>query len=107
MEETTKTTNTVTKLARFVINGELDGFPFEVSFRGKAEVLSATVAKLKAAGATSPKASTPTVTNASAAPDAPTHCPIHNAKLKPSRKPGTFYCPKKDGDDYCDFKHTI
>ena len=103
--ETIKTTTT--KPPQFQIQAEIEGFPVTVTFRGKADILKATVAKLKEAGATPPKAVTTTATNASAAPDAPPVCPVHKAKLKPSRKPGTFYCPKKDGDDYCDFKHTI
>ncbi len=28
-------------------------------------------------------------------------CPIHQRPMKPSRKPGSFYCSAKVGDDYC------
>lgn len=106
MEDTTKTTNTVTKPARFQIAGELEGFPFTVTFRGKADVLKATVAKLKEAGATAPRAGVSAVATAGNA-DAvtgPPKCPRHNAKMKESRKPGVWFCPKKDGDDYCEHK---
>lgn len=101
MEETTKTTTT--KPARFTINGELDGFPFAVSFRGKADVLKATVAKLKAAGATPPRVIVPTSASESAT-DAPPLCPVHKAKMKASKKPGVWFCPKREGDDYCSEK---
>ncbi len=110
METTTKTTNTVTKPARFQIAGELEGFPFTVTFRGKADVLHATVARLKELGATAPRPGAAVSTPASAGADAstePTKCPHHRAKLKESRKPGVWFCPKKDGDDYCDYKVTV
>ena len=28
-------------------------------------------------------------------------CPIHNVPMKVSKKPGSYFCPKKDGDNYC------
>ncbi len=28
-------------------------------------------------------------------------CPIHQRPMKPSRKPGSFYCSAKVGEDYC------
>lgn len=31
-------------------------------------------------------------------------CPVHNVPMKPSKKPGTFYCSKRVGGGYCDQK---
>ncbi len=31
-------------------------------------------------------------------------CPVHQRPMKASRKPGTFYCSAKVGDDYCQEK---
>ncbi len=31
-------------------------------------------------------------------------CPVHQRPMKPSRKPGSFYCSAKVGDDYCQEK---
>ncbi len=28
-------------------------------------------------------------------------CPVHQRPMKPSRKPGSFYCSAKVGEDYC------
>ncbi len=28
-------------------------------------------------------------------------CPVHGQRMKPSRKPGSFYCTAKVGEDYC------
>ncbi len=44
--------------------------------------------------------------NASTAPtaDSPPICPIHNRPMKPSRKPGGWYCSAKVGDGYCQEK---
>jgi hypothetical protein len=34
------------------------------------------------------------------APDTPT-CKIHGSKMKPSKKAGSFYCPRKEGENWC------
>ncbi len=31
-------------------------------------------------------------------------CPVHQRPMKASRKPGSFYCSAKVGDDYCQEK---
>ncbi len=31
-------------------------------------------------------------------------CPVHQRPMKPSHKPGSFYCSAKVGDDYCQEK---
>lgn len=40
-------------------------------------------------------------TSTAAAGSAPM-CPVHNRPMKPSRKPGSFYCSAKVGEGYCD-----
>ncbi len=34
-------------------------------------------------------------------------CPVHQRPMKPSRKPGSFYCSAKVGDDYCQEKARV
>jgi hypothetical protein len=86
--------------ARFTITASIDGFPVSIEVEGKASDLRALVDRLKAIGAMPPaiQASTP----AASAPGAVPRCPVHNAPMKPSRKPGKFYCAKKaDDGEYC------
>jgi hypothetical protein len=45
---------------------------------------------------------TPTVSTQQAA--ATPTCPIHQRPMKPSRKPGSFYCSAKVGEGYCSEK---
>lgn len=83
------------KPARFIITAEVEGFPVTVEVEGKADCLKAMVERLKAIGPT-PPASKPM-----AKAGAPL-CPVHNAPMKPSRKPGKFYCARKaDDGEYC------
>jgi len=85
--------------ARFTITASIDGFPVQVEVEGKADNLRAVIDRLKSIGAEPPQSSTkaesePTKT-------APT-CPVHGSKMKPSRKPGSWFCPKRTDDgDYC------
>lgn len=32
--------------------------------------------------------------------DVPT-CRVHGSRMKPSKKAGSFYCPRKEGDNWC------
>jgi hypothetical protein len=85
------------KPARFKIAVELEGFPVEIEIEGKADSLKALIDRLKAIGATPGK---PGSSNVSAP-----LCPVHHTPMKPSRKPGSFFCPKRDADgEYCDQK---
>ena len=85
----------------FKVSVVLDGFPIEISGCGRADDLRALVARLKAIGATPPTASTPEPTKQSGIPT----CPVHNSQMKPSQKPGAFFCPKKDESGaYCRHK---
>ncbi len=34
--------------------------------------------------------------------DEPPRCPVHNRPMKPSKKPGAWFCSAKVGDGYCD-----
>ena len=48
---------------------------------------------------------TPTAASATqSAGNATPGCPIHQRPMKPSRKPGSFYCSAKVGDDDCQEK---
>jgi hypothetical protein len=90
-----------TKSARFTIQCELDGFSIEVEAEGKADNLKALVERLKQIGAQP-------LTGKSGPPkgsDSVPLCPIHHKPMKPSRKPGSYFCSKRDADgDYCDQK---
>ena len=43
-------------------------------------------------------------TTASQASGSTPICPVHKGPMKPSRKPGSFDCSAKVGDDYCQEK---
>jgi hypothetical protein len=92
-----------TKTARFTISAEVEGFPVSIEVEGKAEALKAMIERLKTIGAEPPaKASTPAA--ASNRSDVP-RCNLHNKPMRPSKKPGSFFCPARLGDDsYCDQK---
>jgi hypothetical protein len=89
--------------ARFTITASIDGFPVSVEVEGKADVLRAMIDRLKAIGAEPPSApqnlQNPEPTKAAGVPV----CPVHGTKMKPSRKPGSFFCPRQaeDGSGYC------
>jgi hypothetical protein len=82
---------------RFTINATLRGFPITIEGEGRAGDLKIIVDRLFDLG-TEPPVSTP----AAPTPGAIPRCPIHNSPMKPSRKPGKFYCAKKaDDGEYC------
>ncbi|MGH9754728.1 MAG: hypothetical protein ACREA2_18275 [Blastocatellia bacterium] len=84
--------------ARFQIAASIDGFPVTVEVEGKADNLRAMIDRLKAIGAEPPVA----VQSEKAVPAGVPLCPVHNSPMKPSRKPGKFYCAKKAEDgEYC------
>ena len=87
---------------KFVIQAEYLGFPVVVECTGKADTLKNTIDRLVSIGATPPAQRTTAASAATASESsAPPKCRIHQVPMKPSRKPGNFFCPKKDGDDYC------
>src|SRR5262245_28694941 len=92
------TENNTTPAAKFIIACQLDGFPVSVEVEGRADSLRAMIAKLQAIGAEPPSGTMTANTPSASAPV----CPIHRTKMKPSRKPGKFYCAGKDEDgEYC------
>lgn len=91
--------------AKFTIAASIDGFPVSVEVEGKADVLRAMIDRLKAIGAQPPVAPQ-NLQTAAAEPTKPAGvpvCPVHGTKMKPSRKPGSFFCPRQaeDGNGYC------
>ena len=87
-----------TRSARFIITAELDGFPVVAEVEGKADGLKAMVERMKAIGAVPPQKASVTGAKPNGAPV----CPVHQAPMKASRKPGKFYCAKKaDDGEYC------
>jgi hypothetical protein len=90
--------------AKFIIGASLEGFPIQIEVDGNADKLRAMIDRLKAIGAQPPVVAqvlTPTTEK----PAGPPLCPIHNATMKPSQKPGAFFCPKKNEDgSYCKHK---
>ena len=102
LQPATGAINAPVTMPKYTIQAVLKGFPVAVELTGKAEALTSIVDRLIEIGATPPRSIAPTV-SADASTETPT-CPQHHAKMKESRKPGVWYCPKKDGDDYCDYK---
>ncbi len=87
------------KPAHFTIQAEVEGFPVVVEVEGKADALKTMIARLKDIGAV-PPASKPGA-KAEARSGAPV-CPVHNTPMKASRKPGSYFCPRRTDDgDYC------
>jgi len=87
------------KPASFTIVCEVEGFPVTVEVEGKADALKLMIARLKDIGAV-PPASKPGA-KAESRSGAPL-CPVHHSPMKASRKPGSFFCPKRLPDgDYC------
>lgn len=85
--------------ARFRIAATIKGFPIEVELEGKADSLLNLIERLERIGAVAP-AQMP-----AAGHKAPPVCQIHNKPMKPSRKPGAYYCPNRNADgSYCDEK---
>ncbi len=83
---------------RFTITCTLSGFPVELQGEGRAGDLKLIIDRLVSIGAEPPTTAKPEPTKAGGVPT----CPIHNAPMKPSRKPGKFYCAKKAEDgEYC------
>lgn len=85
--------------AKFIVGASLEGFPVQIEVEGKASDLRALVDRLKAIGAEPPTAKA--VQTEPAKKTAPI-CPTHNTPMKASRKPGTYFCPRRTDDgDFC------
>jgi len=91
-------------LATFTIHALMDDFPFEVSFSGTADQLAATVQRLRDLGAVPPTQAARAAVEAEKERSAPV-CEFHGPMKESSKRPGTFYCPAKMGDNsYCKSK---
>jgi hypothetical protein len=90
------------KGSQFEVQAVIDGFPVKINIEGRADDLRAIVDRLKAIGATPPAAAAAGATSAKGEP--PT-CPVHNSKMRPSRKPGHWFCAMRTEDgDFCEHK---
>jgi hypothetical protein len=86
--------------AKFSITCTLDGFPITIEGEGRASDLKIIIDRLKAIGAQPPQVQTPSQSEPTKK-SAPV-CPVHNTPMKPSRKPGSFFCPRQTDDGgYC------
>jgi len=82
----------------FTINAVLNGFPITIEGDGRAGDLKLIIERLQLIGAEPPVAKAEPTKAAGGAP----LCPVHNSPMKPSRKPGKFYCARKAEDgEYC------
>src|SRR5262245_46439721 len=80
---------------RFTISATLCGFPIVIEGEGRAADLKLIVDRLLAAGAEPPQlAQAHTEPTKKSAP----LCPTHGTPMKPSRKPGAFFCPRRTDD---------
>lgn len=87
-----------TRHPHFSISFELDGFPVIGEVECKADHLGQIVARLKAMGATPQQKVTVAAAKSAGAPV----CPVHGSPMKASRKPGSYFCPKRTDDGgYC------
>jgi len=78
--------NTTTVHCR--IDAQLDGFPISLEIdTSNAQNL---VTRLKEIGAVPPVAPV--------APGQTPLCPVHGKAMKPSKRPGKFYCAQRDGE---------
>jgi hypothetical protein len=86
---------------RFTIQATLRGFPITIEGEGRAGDLKLIVERLLATGAEPPQVAKPEPTKTAGVPV----CPDHNTPMKPSRKPGAFFCPRRTDDgDFCPHK---
>jgi hypothetical protein len=86
---------------RFKVRCVLEGFEVEIEGEGKADSLKGLVDKLRAIGATPASKPAAAAEIQASAPK----CNLHNRPMKPSKRPGSFYCSAKLADgSYCDQK---
>jgi hypothetical protein len=86
---------------RFTIQATLRGFPITIEGEGRAGDLKLIVDRLLQSGA-EPPVQTPAQPEPTKSAGVPL-CPIHGTKMKASRKPGSYFCPRQteDGSGYC------
>jgi hypothetical protein len=82
---------------RFVVTATIDGHSAPLSIEGTSiSEIRRAVRLLDANGLLD---GTPAATS-----DEPPRCPVHNRPMKPSKKPGAWFCSAKTPDGYCDQK---
>ena len=83
---------------RFVINATIDGHTAPLSIEGASlNEIRRAVRLLASNGMLAAK-------NQSQAATEPPQCPVHHKPMKPSKKPGTWFCSARVDDGYCDQK---
>ena len=88
--------------AKFIIQATLDGFPIVIEGEGRAGDLRVIVDRLKAIGAEPPQSAIRNPQSDEPAKKSAPTCPIHRTPMKASRKPGSFFCPRRTDDgDFC------
>lgn len=94
----------VRSVVTFTLHALIEDFPFDVQFTGSADLLKATVARLKELGAVPPTVAARQAVEAERQREAPI-CEFHGPLKESTKKPGTWYCPAKMGDgSYCKSK---
>lgn len=88
----------------FTIHALIDDFPFDVQFSGSADQLAATIKRMREIGAVPPTQAARAAVEAEKERSSPV-CEFHGPMKESSKRPGTFYCPAKMGDNsYCKSK---
>lgn len=91
--------------AKFTITATLDGFPIVIEGEGRAGDLKVIIDRLKAIGAEPPAAQASTSVAGEPTKKTAPICPDHGTPMKASRKPGTYFCPRRTDDgDFCPHK---
>jgi len=91
---------------RFTIQATLKGFPITIEGEGRAGDLKLIVDRLIQSGAEPPWHAQPIpIPKAEPKTESPPVCPTHGTPMKASRKPGSYFCPRRGDDgDYCPHK---
>jgi hypothetical protein len=98
------TVEPVRSVVTFTLHALIEDFPFDVQFTGSADLLKATVARLKELGAVPPTVAARQAVEAERQREAPI-CEFHGPLKESTKRPGTWYCPAKMGDgSYCKSK---
>ena len=96
---------TPAQAVKFVISAYKDGFPFTVEIVGTVEQLDRVIERLKAIGATEPTPSAIHAVESEREREAPI-CQYHGPMKESTKRPGSFFCPKRMGDgSYCKEKY--
>ena len=87
---------------RFAITVLLSGLPVTIEGEGRAVDLKLIIDRLKTIGAEPPVMQPSTPSQTEPTKKAAPVCPDHGAPMKASRKPGTYFCPRRTDDgEFC------